>query len=302
MVLLSVPAFAQPFAVSALGKKVVNGEELFVDVLVVVEPGKNGRDVARAALARQGASLVSEDFTFTGLVWDSFPVVQNYNDSGEPGSLGGVGDTIVLSSQATWTDVSSSFGELISGGSTTRCPSLIPECPGDQVFDGFNDFAWLPLGPGMLGVTWFSTSIDEADVALSTNFPWFDDGGDFDAETVAVHENGHVLGVGHSPVFGAVMEPVYAGVRRTLAQDDIDAITCLYPETGECVCVGKKAACTTDVECCSGVCAGNGKCAGDDGGGGDPPPSPDCSPKFSACDIDGDCCSNKCKNGTCKGG
>ncbi|MEE8159665.1 MAG: putative Ig domain-containing protein, partial [Dehalococcoidia bacterium] len=39
----------------------------------------------------------------------------------------------------------------------------------------------------------------------------------------------HGLGLGHSNVDGAVMEPYYEGERRALHQDDIDGISFLYP-------------------------------------------------------------------------
>ena len=78
-------------------------------------------------------------------------------------------------------------------------------------------------------MTWFGTSTDEADMALNLNFNWFTSGSDFDVETVFLHENGHVAGLGHSGVVGAVMEPNYGGVRRALHSDDIAGITSLYP-------------------------------------------------------------------------
>jgi hypothetical protein len=51
---------------------------------------------------------------------------------------------------------------------------------------------------------------------------------DFDLFTVALHEFGHALGLGHSAVVGSVMEPVYAGARRTLHADDIAGIRAIY--------------------------------------------------------------------------
>jgi Matrixin len=292
-------SFAQPRAISALGKATVQGQEVLVEVFVVVRPGQNGLEVARAAVRAQGAVPVAgEDFTTTGLVWDVLPVVQNYNLANEPTTLGGRGPGILQSTHVTWNSVATSFAEIVFGEATTRCPSLVAECPGAQTFDGWNDVGWLALtGSTTLAVTWFGTTIDEADMALNINFPWFDDGvSDFDAETVFLHENGHVLGLGHSPVEGAVMEPVYDGVRRTLHQDDEDAVACLYPIGDACACLEKRVPCTADAQCCSGNCAGNGRCAG--GGGSE---GGDCLPKNATCSVDGDCCSGKCKNGRCRG-
>jgi len=53
-------------------------------------------------------------------------------------------------------------------------------------------------------------------------------GNTFDTETVALHEIGHLLGLDHSTVPGAVMFPTYAGPRRALAADDINGIQTLY--------------------------------------------------------------------------
>jgi hypothetical protein len=93
----------------------------------------------------------------------------------------------------------------------------------------------MPLrGRTTLGVTWTDFANEETDVAVNTNFAWFDDGisgnpSGFDAETVILHEFGHVLGLGHSTVVGSVMEAVYDGVRQGLHADDIAGITFLYP-------------------------------------------------------------------------
>jgi hypothetical protein len=56
------------------------------------------------------------------------------------------------------------------------------------------------------------------------NRPWGIDAGGLgiDVETVALHENGHSLGLGHfGPPPDAVLNPVYAGIRQTpMASDD----------------------------------------------------------------------------------
>ena len=51
-------------------------------------------------------------------------------------------------------------------------------------------------------------------------------------EVLFLHENGHVLGLGHSPEMEAVMFATYHGEVLDLHQDDIDGITFLYPYDG----------------------------------------------------------------------
>ncbi|MGV9249722.1 matrixin family metalloprotease [Streptomyces sp. NPDC003710] len=56
--------------------------------------------------------------------------------------------------------------------------------------------------------------------------------GQFDTETVALHEIGHLLGLAHSTVPGSVMFPTYGGQRRALTADDINGIRALYGRRG----------------------------------------------------------------------
>ena len=55
--------------------------------------------------------------------------------------------------------------------------------------------------------------------------------GAFDVESVALHEIGHILGLAHSIVAGAIMYPSIGSNRtnRVLAQDDISGVQSLYP-------------------------------------------------------------------------
>ena len=272
LVLGSVAALsAQPRVVGKFGSARVAGRDVVVHVWVVVPPGLNENEVALAALRGQGARpFQSDEFTFTGLVWDgpadgvpgNDKVKEYYNPKNDPTS-GGAGLQALLNKQDTWTNVSTSNFAFEYGGLTDRCPSLVKECRGPQKFDGNNDVGWVALGGCCtLGVTWYSTSVDEADMALNMNFPWSTDGvNHYDVETVMLHENGHVLGLGHSNVSGAVMEPYYGEVRRALHSDDIDAVSYLYPSaTG---CTSSEAGFCSDNEdndCDSDIDCGDSDC------------------------------------------
>ena len=237
-------AASHPNVVSALGVAQVQGQDVFVEVTVLVPDGQSEQAATEAALAAQGArpfasaGLESAAFTLTGLKWDVLPVVQNYNPSGEPLD----GQAALEATHAMWDGVAASAFDIDFGGLTNRCPSLVDECSGAQQFDGHNDVTFLALrGPCnflgcTLGVTWYSTTIDEADMALNTKAGWNDGcanvANSFDVQTVLGHENGHVAGLGHSTDPASLMFPSYSGAQCALAQDDIDALIALYGAAG----------------------------------------------------------------------
>lgn len=85
-------------------------------------------------------------------------------------------------------------------------------------------------------------TITEADVVINPNFAndrFSTDGtaGTYDLESILTHEIGHLLGLDHSGVIGATMQPllgvnnlygVQAFTVRTLSEDDIAAVRTLY--------------------------------------------------------------------------
>jgi hypothetical protein len=233
---LPAAATAAQRTASATGVAKVRGATVLVEVYVRVQPGETAREATDAALADQGARRVAPPGTgsggpgLTGLVWDVLPVLQSYNPSGEAVAA----QSILRATQATWSSVSRSDFAMGFGGTTARCPSIVRECPGPQLLDGFNDVGWAPLSPGTLGVTWSLTrGDDEADMALTTRVPWHTGctnvAGSFDAQTVLLHENGHVAGLGHASSTASVMYPSYQGARCSLDALDAQAIRTLYP-------------------------------------------------------------------------
>jgi Matrixin len=230
---LPAAASAAQQTASAIGIAEVRGATTLVEVYVEVQPGETAREATNAALADQGARRVAPPPTsggppFTGLVWD-VPVEQHYNPTGEAVAA----ESLLEATQAAWSSVPGSDFAMFSGDPTTRCPSIVRECPGPQVLDGLNDVGWVRLSRGVLGVTWFTISgMDEADMALSTRVPWHTGcttvPGSFDAQTVLLHENGHVAGLGHATSTASVMFPFYQGARCTLDLLDEQAIRTLY--------------------------------------------------------------------------
>jgi len=229
------PAVAKDRVIAVDGVSKANADRR-VEILVHVPDGQDANAAADRALAGQGAKKApkppepqSNSYSFTGLFWDTRSVTQNYNPLGE--RVQGA-QTALTNTLPDWSNVSSSVFDMSFGGNTTRCPSLVRECPGAQRNDAFNDVGWAQLQNGTLGVTWSTSGRDEADMAINTRYVWTTGcravSGSFDLESVFLHENGHVAGLGHSTDTRAVMYPSYQTARCALAADDQAGIAALY--------------------------------------------------------------------------
>jgi hypothetical protein len=248
--LTALPASAQADGqvASATGVKQVNGQTVYVDVMVAVPRSQTAHQATDRALAEQGARREKppwaggpggpggggggggDQFFYTGLEWSS-AVTQYYNPTGQPLSTA---KTALTNTYSDWSNISGSTFSIGGGNpDTSRCPSLVQQCTGPQVTDGFNDVGWLSIGGNTLGVTWWVTGDPEADMALNTRFAWkqtcgSSGGSAIDLESVFLHENGHVAGLDHTNRTDSVMYPSYRAPRCTLYQYDKDAMANLY--------------------------------------------------------------------------
>jgi hypothetical protein len=103
------------------------------------------------------------------------------------------------------------------------------------VNDGFNDVQLinLSLGSGVLAATYSLTPFSYDDTTgfcrdIDMDFTTTEA---YDFETVALHEQGHVLGLAHTGDTSAVMYAYYTGVLKTLQSDDRNGVKALYPVT-----------------------------------------------------------------------
>jgi MYXO-CTERM domain-containing protein len=172
--------------------------------------------------------------------WDRLPVGYFVNRSTVPASISSFAIARVDAGFAAW--------------SSPGCSAWLTENLGDTADtynyrDNKNVFRWISsswpseLGDvnSVIGVTipvWgFDDVIVDADMVFNdVGFCWNDSGtrGCVDTQSIATHEEGHFLGLGHTNVADATMAAFYAdgSSLRTLADDDIEGVCALYPIGG----------------------------------------------------------------------
>ena len=105
--------------------------------------------------------------------------------------------------------------------------------------DNINAITKSNAGPDYLMATYptdvniFTRYIYEFDINVNTYYPWKNNGDPdaLDVQHVMTHEIGHALGIAHSEVSGATMEPTtsYGQTNwRTIEADDKDAAAYIY--------------------------------------------------------------------------
>lgn len=189
----------------------------------------------------------------TALKWQRTPVRWFAADRGAAGVSASDFQAAVARAFATWQAVPTASIAFQFVGFTTSEPF---DDEGMSVL-GFQDH---PEMERVLGATGFlvdalTGEILESDIFFNTAFPWSTtaagDPARFDLESIAVHEIGHFLGLGHSALgetemrpeggrrvlgSGSVMFPIAFGrgntLDRELQPDDVAGVSDLYPDGG----------------------------------------------------------------------
>lgn len=177
-------------------------------------------------LDEEGEGSVGAQYALTPYAWTAGTASWAYDDTGEP--ISGA-QAAIQAGAAIWGQAGSNWS-FTGGGSSNAGTEA---CDGD--LDQSNVVGWGAQPGGTLAVTcaWYDQQgrAAEFDMEIDPDWDWTTGvPAKIDLQSVATHEFGHALGLGHSSVSGSVMYASYGSgqVKRTPQQDDINGLIALY--------------------------------------------------------------------------
>jgi hypothetical protein len=161
-------------------------------------------------------------YSLSGTSWSSLSLKYYiYNTSDHLTS--GQRENIIQTAFQTWAAVSAlSFTQVFDPSQAQLKIKWVKGAHGDgHPFDGLGGILAHAAYPPPLG------GAIAGEIHFDDDEPWTIDNSGRNLLSVAIHEIGHALGLGHSSVTNAIMYPYYTGI-TSLSYDDISAICDLY--------------------------------------------------------------------------
>ena len=171
-------------------------------------------EVAAAVSAVLPVRSLALPYVLTGVKRVS-PVTQRYSTTNQPADW----SPQIRAGSAQWNNQGAAF-EFLWGENTTAGPTTCTT----GATDGINVHGWHPLGSGILGMACWTANGQECDIAYSLAFSW----ANMDIQSVAAHEAGHCLGMGHSADPSALMYYALNGVKHAILPDDLAGLCAIY--------------------------------------------------------------------------
>ena len=217
--------------------------ELDPSTVKSIEAPRCGMSDRELLAASSGSAKETGSYSLRGCSYAKLSITHLFLN-GTPDIIGEAERDAIRRAFETWRGVlcGMSFPEKPFGATDLKSGWFAGDHGDGSSFDGpGNVIAHAFFPPPCGGTHAGSMHFDEAE-------PWDLTGNSgFDLETVALHEIGHLMGLGHSSDPDAIMYPTYTGARRALGQDDIDGVRRLYPALCRRADSGTQAGAVTEI-------------------------------------------------------